>query len=118
MLGDSAAWLTPALRERYRQAWSAGLDGPLNYYRASPLRPSTKPDDRINAIEIDDAAVTVRVPTTVVWGERDTALLPGLLDGLERWVPDLRVVRVADASHWVLHERPDVVVGAIESALG
>jgi epoxide hydrolase 4 len=66
---------------------------------------------------LDDAAVTVRVPTTVIWGEQDRALRPGLLDGLERWVPDLRLVRVADASHWVVHERPALVAAEIERAL-
>jgi pimeloyl-ACP methyl ester carboxylesterase len=71
----------------------------------------------VNTVEIDDAAVTVRVPTTVVWGERDLALLPALLDGLERWVPELKLIRLPEASHWVVHERPDVVVGAVEDAL-
>ena len=33
-----------ALRERYRQAWSHGLDGPVAWYRASPLRPPLRPD--------------------------------------------------------------------------
>lgn len=115
--GD-AAWLTPALRDRYREVWSRGLGGPLNYYRASPLRPATAPGDLLNTLELPDEAVTVRVPTTLVWGDQDRALRPGLLDGLERWVPELRVVRVADASHWVVHERPALVTAEIERALG
>jgi pimeloyl-ACP methyl ester carboxylesterase len=41
------AWLSPALREQYRQAWRQGLTGPLNYYRASPLRPPTGPAGRL-----------------------------------------------------------------------
>jgi pimeloyl-ACP methyl ester carboxylesterase len=114
--GD-AAWLTPALRARYREVWSRGLTGALNYYRASPLRPATGPADLLHTLVLDDAAVTVRVPTTVIWGEQDRALRPGLLDGLERWVPDLRLVRVADASHWVVHERPALVAAEIERAL-
>ncbi len=114
--GD-AGWLTPGLRERYREAWSHGLTGPLNYYRASPLRPATAPTDLLHTLQLDDTAVTVRVPTTLVWGDQDRALRPGLLDGLERWVPDLRLVRVADASHWVVHERPDLVTAEIERAL-
>ena len=32
-------WLTEAVREQYREVWSAGLRGGCNYYRASPLRP-------------------------------------------------------------------------------
>lgn len=103
-------WLTPALREQYLASWRAGLDGPLNYYRASPLRPPTAAgDDVLQTLVLADAAVTVRVPTTVLWGEQDRALLPGLLAGLERWVPDLEIVRVPQASHWIVHEQPQRV---------
>jgi pimeloyl-ACP methyl ester carboxylesterase len=112
-----ADWLTESLRAKYRAAWEGGLTGPLNYYRNSPLRPSTAPEDALNTLVLPDEAVTVRVPTTVLWGERDHALLPGLLDGLDRWVPDLRLVRVADASHWIVHEQPACVVAEIERAL-
>ena len=37
----------------------------------------------------------VAVPTLVVWGMRDKALLPLQLDGLDALVDDLRIVRVA-----------------------
>jgi pimeloyl-ACP methyl ester carboxylesterase len=117
--GDGGApWLDAALRARYRAVWSCGLDGALNWYRASPIKPALGPDDAIHTLALDDAAVTSRVPTTVLWGMRDRALLPGLLDGLERWVPDLRLVRVPDASHWIVHERPELVRAEIERALG
>lgn len=113
-----SAWLDEAMRERYRQAWARGLEGGLNYYRASPLRPPlTGGPDRLARIDLPDETVTVRVPTTVLWGLDDTALLPGLTDGLERWVPDLRLVRVPKASHWIVHERPELVVEEIERAL-
>ena len=36
----------------------------------------------------------------------DTALVPDLTEGVEVRVPSVRVVRIADASHWVQHERP------------
>jgi pimeloyl-ACP methyl ester carboxylesterase len=110
-----AAWLTEAQRERYRAVWACGLDGALNYYRASPLRPGS---EELARIELPASVVQVRVPTTVAWGLRDHALLPGLLDGLGHWVAPLRVQRVPDASHWIVHERPEVVLQAISSALG
>jgi pimeloyl-ACP methyl ester carboxylesterase len=71
----------------------------------------------LDALQIPDAIATVRVPTTVLWGERDHALLTGLLDGLERWVPDLRVVRAPEASHWIVHEQPTLVTEEILRAL-
>jgi pimeloyl-ACP methyl ester carboxylesterase len=112
-----APWLTPALRQRYLAHWQRGLDGALNWYRASPMKPATGPEDAIHTLELPDAAVTQRVPTTVIWGERDHALLPGLVDGIERWIPDLRLVRVPEASHWLVHERPALVLQEIERAL-
>jgi pimeloyl-ACP methyl ester carboxylesterase len=112
-----AGWLDEAQRARYRDAWGRGLTGPLNWYRASPLRPPVSRDDALNALQLPDEAVTVKVATTVVWGEGDIALLPGLLDGLERWVPRMRLVRVPGASHWIVHEQPALVAGEIERAL-
>ena len=103
------AWLDAPMRARYRAVWSMGLTGGLNYYRASPLRPARSAQDALHTLELPDELATVRVPTTVLWGERDRALLPGLLDGLERWVPRLRVERVPEASHWIVHEQPDRV---------
>jgi pimeloyl-ACP methyl ester carboxylesterase len=48
----------------------------------------------------------VRVPTLVIWGEKDTALLPANLDGLDELVPKLTVRRVPDGTHWVVREKP------------
>ena len=56
-----AAWLTPSLRDQYRANWQRGLTGPLNYYRASPLRPAAGPQDALHSLELPAAAVTVRV---------------------------------------------------------
>ena len=112
------AWLGEAMRSRYRAVWSMGLTGGLNYYRASPLRPARAADDALHTLELPDALATVRVPTTVLWGEQDHALRPGLLEGLERWVPRLQLVRVPEASHWIVHEQPGLVVQAVRTALG
>jgi epoxide hydrolase 4 len=81
----------------YLEAWSqpGALTGGLNYYRAARTGPS--------------ADLTVRVPTLVIWGEKDLYLLTGNLDGLGELVPDLTVKRVPDATHWVVHEKPALV---------
>jgi pimeloyl-ACP methyl ester carboxylesterase len=36
-----------------------------------------------------------------------------LLEGLERLVPDLRVVRLPAATHWLVHEQPQRVIREI-----
>ena len=109
--GSSGAWLTEELKARYIEAWSqpGAVTGGLNYYRASPLYPPSEKDPGASAIEIDPERVMVRVPTLVIWGDADTALLSSLLDGLEQYVPDLTIKRIVDGSHWVIHEQPELV---------
>ena len=112
-----AAWLDEGLREQYRQLWRHGLEGPLNYYRASPLRPATSPDDPIRTLALSREAVTVNVPTTLLWGDADVALLPSLLEGLDEFVNPLVVHRVGGASHWIVHEQPALITATIEQLL-
>jgi epoxide hydrolase 4 len=110
---DGQSWLDDPMRARYRELWRQGLEGPLNYYRASPLRPPLSGADAIHTLVFPPEMVTVRVPTTVLWGEADSALPPALLDGLEAFVPRLDVRRVAGATHWLIHEQPALVADTI-----
>jgi len=86
----------------------------LNWYRASPLVPPSDSDPGAARLALEPGDFMVRVPTLVIWGEDDAALLTGCLEGLEACVPRLRVVRVPGASHWIVHERPDLVCSEIE----
>lgn len=108
--------LEPAWRAELVQAWSqpGALTGGLNYYRASPLYPPTADDPGPKRLRFERKDFMVRVPTLVLWGESDTALLTGCLEGLGECVPDLKVVRAPDASHWIVHEEPDLVCSEIE----
>ena len=110
-------WLTEAVRQQYREVWRAGLRGGCNYYRASPMRPATASDSAVTALRLPPEAVTVRVPTLVIWAEGDIALLPSLLDGLEAFVPQMRIVRVPGATHWIVHEQPGLLAAEIEAEL-
>jgi epoxide hydrolase 4 len=112
-----AAWLTEDMKAKYRAVWDASLTGGLNYYRASPLRPPRSDDPAASAIELPREMLTVNLPTLVLWGMQDAALLPELLDGLEEYVPDLRIERVEDASHWIVHEQPGLVAEKLEAFL-
>ena len=110
--GDAEpTWFDPATRAGYIAAWKqpGALEGALNYYRASPLHPPTEHEPGVAALTLDDDALMVHVPTLVLWGERDRALLPGCAVGIERWVPDVRTVRFPNASHWIAHEEPEAV---------
>lgn len=109
----SADWLTDDLRTHYRALWRQGLTGGCNYYRASPLRPAHGDDAGAAKIKLPPGMLTVDVPTLVVWGMQDIALLPELTDGLEDYVPKLTLHKVADASHWIVHEQPQHVIDLI-----
>ncbi len=117
-MSDTSAWLTPEMRAQYEAVWSHGLQGGLNYYVASPLRPPSADDPAALGVELPDSLLHVRVPTWVIWGLRDQALLPSLLDGLDTWVPNLRIERLPEASHWLLHEQPQQVLRLIEGFVG
>jgi pimeloyl-ACP methyl ester carboxylesterase len=113
----AASWLTPEVKERYRQTWRHGLQGGLNYYRASPLRPATAQDPGASAVQIPPEALHIGVPTLVLWAQDDVALLPCLTEGLSQHVPDLKLVPIAKATHWVVHEKPERVIQEITGFL-
>jgi epoxide hydrolase 4 len=104
-----ASWLTESLQAQYRAVWDSSLTGGLNYYRASPLRPAREGDPAANAVSLPHEMLTVDIPTLVLWGMHDTALLPELLEGLDAYIPRLTLEKVPDGSHWLVHEQPALV---------
>jgi pimeloyl-ACP methyl ester carboxylesterase len=99
-------------KKAYIEAWSqpGALTGGLNYYRAARVGPPTEGGDK----EIANFAgvlpsLVVKVPTLVIWGEKDTALLTGNLVGLDQYVPKLTIKRIPDGTHWVIHEKPQLI---------
>jgi pimeloyl-ACP methyl ester carboxylesterase len=95
-------------KKAYLEAWSqpGALTGGLNYYRAMRVGPDINQQAGPSA-EFESFAV--KVPTLVIWGEKDTALLTGNLNGLEEYVPNLTIKRIPDGSHWVVHEKPELI---------
>ena len=115
--GTPPAWLDDATRAQYPATWSAGLTGGCNYYRASPLRPARPGDPAVDAVQLPRSMLTVDVPTWVLWGLDDIALLPSLLDGLDGYIPRLTLETVADADHWVIHTHPARVIAGLTAHL-
>jgi epoxide hydrolase 4 len=100
-------------KREYLRAWSqpGALTGGLNYYRANRVGPPTPGQDTpldvspARTVAPPPTPLMVNVRTLVIWGEKDIALLPQNLDGLELFVPVLTVKRIPDGSHWVVHEK-------------
>lgn len=80
------------------------LKAALDYYRAG-LAPGEFRHARTEA------------ETLVIWGERDPALSVRLLDGLDRFAPRSRVLRLPDVGHWTPSEAPNEVNAALAAFL-
>jgi pimeloyl-ACP methyl ester carboxylesterase len=107
--GLKQGYFTEEDKKAYIEAWSqpGALTGGLNYYRAAHLGSFTGESD--DSLSADPSLFMVRVPTLVIWGEKDRWLLTGNLEGLEKYVPNLIIKRIPDGSHWVIHEKPALV---------
>ena len=113
------AIISEAEKRQYLSEWSqpGALTAMLNWYRASKM---IVPPPGIT-VPLPDFLLRpfprVAVPTLVVWGMRDPALLPVQLDGLDTLVDDLAIVRLADAGHFAPWEAPQAVAAALRPFL-
>jgi epoxide hydrolase 4 len=84
--------------DHYQEAWSrpGALTAMINWYRALRKRRKLRSE-------------RVRVPTMILWGERDAALeFPLALAALRRCAQG-RLFRFPNATHWLQHEEPEDV---------
>ncbi|WP_255681983.1 alpha/beta hydrolase [Natrinema sp. SYSU A 869] len=88
---------------RYRRAWDrdGALTGMLNWYRAVARHPPSPSTDRVD------------VPTLVVWGEADAALVSALAVDSVGFCPESRLELLPEASHWVHHEKSERVTALL-----
>ena len=108
-----------AERRQYLADWSqpGGMLPMLNWYKASKIMvppPGARvplPDFLLRAFPKID------VPTLVIWGLKDSALLPVQLEGLDQLVDDLRIVRLPEAGHFVPWEAGEQVASALRDFL-
>jgi pimeloyl-ACP methyl ester carboxylesterase len=109
------AKIPEAEKQQYIADWSqpGALTAMLNWYRAAKV---VVPPPGVT-IPLPDmllrAFPKVSVPTLVIWGMKDTALLPLQLDGLDALVEDLAIVRLPEAGHFAPWEAPDAVAAAL-----
>jgi pimeloyl-ACP methyl ester carboxylesterase len=105
---------------QYIADWSqpGALTAMLNWYRAAKVRVPPPglamplPDQLLGAFP------SVEVPTLVIWGLADAALLPIQLEGLDRLVEDLTIVRLPGVGHFAPWEAAGEILAALEPFLG
>ncbi len=79
----------------------------LNWYRALLWhRPKRIPEDKLT------------VPTLVIWGARDAFLRVEMAEGSARMCEEAQLEVLAEATHWLQHERPERVNRRLLSFLG
>jgi len=83
--------------DKYIAAWSqpGSITSGINYYRAN--------------MDYDNWTGVIKIPTLVIHGMKDGAILPVVLDGLEKYVEDLKIVRAKDLGHSAMKEDPQMV---------
>ena len=102
-------------RQHYLDDWSQPgvLTAMLNWYRASKMTVPAPGEEATAPLWTHAPFPKLGMPTLVVWGLKDTALLPVQLEGLPELVEDLRLVTSPTASHFITWEEPGTVTGAI-----
>ena len=104
-----------AERRQYIADWSqpGAFNAMLNWYRAAkvivpaPGATVPLPDFLLGAFP------SIKIPTLVIWGMRDSALLPIQLEGLGRLVDDLTIVHLTNAGHFAPWEAGNEVAAAL-----
>ncbi len=88
------------------------MDNAFAYYKNMPnlitKRVEGNADIKIPNIRVD-------LPTLVLWGVKDTAFVPQVLNNLEQWVKDLTLVEYQQADHWLHLQQPEAVLKKIRN---
>lgn len=82
---------------RYAAAWArpGALTATLAWYRAALRRPPPRPP-----------RIVVEPPVRILWGERDTALGPQLVEPTAALCRDVEIARLPESGHWCHLEEP------------
>ncbi|HEX8513207.1 MAG TPA: alpha/beta hydrolase [Allosphingosinicella sp.] len=106
-------------RQNYLDDWSQPgvLTTMLNWYRSSRVVVPAPGEEAKSPLWTHAPFPKLRMPTLVVWGLKDSALLPVQLEGLRDLVEDLRLVTSPSAGHFITWEEPGTVTSAIRDFL-
>lgn len=106
-----AFWVKdPKVKEKYIEAFrKSDFEAMLNYYKRNyPREPYTDDNNAVPQIK-------VKAPVLMIHGLKDTALLPGALNGTWEWVEkDLTLVTIPEAGHFVQQDASDMVSRTIK----
>lgn len=83
----------------YKEAWGKrrAVSCMLNWYRATFRR----------KLKIKNKQITI--PNLIIWGEKDKFLIKEMAEDSLKYCDKGRLEYIDDATHWVQHEKPDLV---------
>lgn len=116
---EGSAALTDQDRQIYFRDWNepGAAFAMLNWYRASNVIVPAMDETPERPASVDGPFPSTAMPTLVIWALDDVALPPCNLDGLGDMVPDLKVVKIPGAGHFVPWEKPDAVNAVMDEWL-
>jgi pimeloyl-ACP methyl ester carboxylesterase len=103
----------------YLDQWGqpGAMTAMLNWYRATTVKVPAMDETPERPAFLDGPFPPIKVPTLVIWGLDDVALLPVQIAGLEPYIPDLTLVRLEGVGHFAPWQAPDKVTGAMREWL-
>ncbi|MFT5796611.1 MAG: pimeloyl-ACP methyl ester carboxylesterase [Candidatus Azotimanducaceae bacterium] len=109
------SWLAGERLDAYKTEWlrPGRLQGMTNWYRASPLKVADPGKPLSDPPKLPLDKMRIHCDHLLIWGMKDTAVLPESTEGLEDFCEKLTRVEIANADHWVLHQQPNEVAEAI-----
>jgi pimeloyl-ACP methyl ester carboxylesterase len=106
---DTDSVMMDAYRAPFPDYWSRA--GVLAFQRDIPL---TERDRSARLMgRIHERLEGLDVPLKLIWGMRDPVFQPMFLDQWLELFPAAEVLRLEDASHFVVEDRPDLVIDAL-----
>lgn len=82
---------------KYTFSQSGTMKAAINYYRA------------LFQYQSDFSRTEVSAPVLVLWGNQDMALGEEMIDATQKYCGDIRIRKIANASHWLNQDVPDIV---------
>ena len=93
-------------KPHYLNCWQTpgSLTGFLNWYRANVPQ-----FDQIDAELVKpQASNQIQTQSLLLWGEHERAFIRPLLNIIPQYAPNVEIVEVPDANHWIHLEKPDL----------
>ena len=105
-------------RAAYLDEWGqpGAIHAMLNWYRATPMQVPAMDEVPERPAYLNAPFPILQMPTLIIWGLNDPALLPCQLEGLDTLVDDLTIARI-DCGHFTPWEAPEAVNAALRDFL-